>query len=121
MFDVLFTDRVTVRRAVSRDVRNASVYEEVKGEDGGTLAIRCKLERRGRKIITTTGQETQSDATMLFRSSRAPSLSLEDLVRAGDATYRVVGLSSERVAGVEYSRADLTLDRTEVPEDVNAE
>jgi hypothetical protein len=122
MFDLLFKDKATLRGAATRDARNAVSYEEKTDEAGFTLTLRCRFERRGRRVMTTPGVETQTDASMLYRSSNAPLLELEDLVVIAGETFRVVGITKQRLEGtaVEYSRADLALDRTVVPEDVDA-
>lgn len=122
MFDVLFRDKATVRRAKAnaRSVRNAVVYEELLDESGGTITLRCKIERRGRRVLSTSGSETQTDASAFYNAGRAPAVREDDLLVVGAETFRIVGLNSQRLGAATYARADLVLDRTIVPEDADA-
>ena len=121
MFEALFNDKFTIRRPVSRTVRNEKVYAEPTDGLAG-LPIPCRIERRGRRVFTKDGVELGSDATLFFRKGLHgvdPVLALEDLVVAGGETFRIVGMNEQPMlftAGV-YVRLDLARDQTPVEKD----
>lgn len=120
MLGVLFNEAVTVRRATTRSARNAVTYEQVLDSTGFPLTIKCRLERRGRRIFATTGNEKESDAQMAWRDKVDITLRDEDLIvtKTGE-TFKVLSIERQKKLGtaVDYGRAQLRRSDTVVPED----
>lgn len=124
MLDALFRDRVTVRRAIRRGVKNDVDYEEVldqeDGKAGGPIPIVGRLERRRRRILISQGEEVATDATFIYREVAVPEISVNDLlVDDKDQAYRVETLEKdESIFGAgKFVRAELRLTRLPVPKD----
>lgn len=119
MFGVWFNEEVTLRRAKSRDGRNKVVYEELLA-NGGPLRLKCKIDRRKRRVYTIQGVEKEVDATLFFRTVDAPELRLEDLVvTSSGEVFKAVGFDRQQLlgSGEEFGRVELRFTRTEVPAD----
>lgn len=122
MFEATFNEQVTVRRAVSRDARNKTSYEQVLDAGGGPLYLKCRIERTRRRIFDLAGVQTESDASMLFRDDLAPQIAPEDLiVTSAKETFKVLikAAATSLFGGAKYARAELRETRTSVPEDVH--
>lgn len=120
MLDCTFTDTVTVRRASTRDVHNKVEYTEVKDEAGCPLPVKCRFERRRRRVITLEGVERDSDASMVFRRDKAVDIAPEDLiVTARGEVYQILTYEDVVLLGTtaDYGRLTLGFTRTEVPPD----
>jgi hypothetical protein len=120
MMEMLFDEKVTVRRAASRTATNRTVYAEVLAADGGPLRLRCKIDRNARWVRNSDGVELAIDATMVYLEVEAPELRKEDLVvDEGGAAYRVVSFKrqSPLVFGSAYVSAGLAMTRLDVPGD----
>jgi hypothetical protein len=118
MLGVLFNTKVTVRRAQvgGRTARNAVTYEQLVDSTGFPLTLKCRLERRGRRIFSTTGHEKESDAQMVWRDTATVEIKDEDLiVTTKGETFKVMSVERQTKLGtaVGYGRAQLR--RTEIP------
>lgn len=121
MLGVLFNETVTVRRAIARTARNEVTYEQVLDETGFPLTLKCRLERRGRRIFTAAGNEKESDAQLAYRSSGLKiELKDEDLIvtSKGEA-FKILSIERQNQLGtaIEYGRAQLRRTELPVPED----
>ena len=112
MMSLLYRQTVTIRRpqAGSGLVDGAVTYKVVLDDEESPMRLRCRLERRARRLFTAQGAEVQTDATMLFIQKDATELFIDDVVVDQDSNaYKVVGLETQkalfgsRVSG----RADL--------------
>src|SRR3982751_6478478 len=114
MLDATFRETVTLRRARAgaRGANGApAAYDLVR--DGAEVAvrIRCRIERRRRRIFLDQGVEAEADATMLFRVT-LPSVDLRtvDYVvdRNGEA-FKVLGMDDQQslFGSARYKRVDL--------------
>lgn len=124
MLDVTFTDSVTVRRAKagSRTVSNSVQYDELKDEGGFPLPIRCRIERRKRRIHNVEGAELDADATLVYRKDKAPQLQIEDLIfTKRKEVFRVLTLEEANLlfcGKAVYGRLALQFSRQTVPGDL---
>lgn len=121
MLDALYKDSVTVRRPKGRDAANRITYEEILAENGGPLVIRCRIERRRRRVVTTDAKERVQDAQMVFRSDLAPQLQSQDIVvvTKDRETFEVdtlEKLDSPFGGPVAYGRAGLLRTAAVIPE-----
>jgi hypothetical protein len=122
MLDTMLRETVTLRRAKagSRSVQNEVVYEILRDAAEIPIEVRCRIERRRRRIFSTAGVEEESDGTMLYRISSKVDIQTNDLVvdRNGQA-YKILGFDeqSSLFGSASYRRADLRLTRLPVQED----
>jgi len=125
MLDVILTETVTVRRAKpgQRSVTNSVQYEELKDEGGFPLPIRCRIERRRRRVHTSLeGVELDADATLVYRVDKAPEIKPEDLIYLS-RTKEVWRVLTHETADLlfqgkaHYGRLALQLSRQVVPGD----
>lgn len=124
MLDIVHTDSVTIRRAVpgSRTATNAVQYEEVKAEDTDPIVIRCRIERRKRRVHNLEGVEMDADASLVYRKDRYPQLQLEDLVYNSkrNEVYRIITFEDADLlfcSNAQYGRLSLQIYRATVPGD----
>lgn len=127
MLDVTFTDSVTVRRpkAGSRTVSNSVQHEELKDDGGFPLPIRCRIERRKRRVHGLEGVELDADATLVYRVDRSPGVKAEDLIYLGRTkeVFRVLTFETVDLlfcGKAVYGRLFLQFFRQPVPEDLKA-
>lgn len=123
MLDVTFNETVTLRRASARDARNKITWQEVLDESGGPLRLKCRIERRRRRIFSQDGVEREIDATMAYRKTSAPDLRLEDVMvtQSGEA-FKITGLDELAIlfGTATYGRAELRRTREVMPADQHA-
>ena len=119
MLDILLKDKVTVRRAGARDVRNNITYTQLTDSKGHPTHVTCKLDKRRRRIFSTDGVEMESDATMVYRVQGNPIVMLEDLVYFDGTSYKIIAFAEQNMlfSAFNYVRADLQLTRDVQPED----
>lgn len=120
MLGALFNESVTVRRAIARTARDKVTYQQVVDSTGFPLTLKCRLERRGRRIFALTGNEKDSDAQMVWRDGGDITLKDEDLVVTSKGeTFKVISIERQKKLGtaVDYGRAQLRRTETPVPED----
>lgn len=126
MLDVAYTDSVTVRRpkAGSRSVSNSVQYEELKDQGGFPLPIRCRIERRKRRVHTVEGVELDADASLVYRKDKSPDLKLEDLIFTNrKEVFRILTFEEVNFLFCEkaqYVRLSLQFFRQPVPDDLKA-
>jgi hypothetical protein len=120
---VLHGDKVTVRRQVSTDLEGQTNFEEIQEQDGSPVELLVRLERRTVRAYRQGGVEKTGDATMVFKTRDDDIPHETDLVvTEGTATrpsqtFKVESIEDDRLLGTptRFSRATLSLTRTEVP------
>jgi hypothetical protein len=120
MLDALFRETVTLRRLAvgTRQTDGAAGYEIVVDDAEVPVQIRCRIERRRRRLITKEGVELEGDATMVLKRPASIEISEEDVVvdRNGQAWKILRKESSDSFFGAgEYFRLDLQETTIEVP------
>jgi len=122
MNENLYRDTVTLRRpkAGGLGADGVPTYEIVLGEGDLPVQVRCHLEQRSRRILSTQGVELRADATMLFRQVVGIEVRIDDIVVDHDGNaWKVVGLDKQRVlfGSRTLARADLQITTEPVPHD----
>jgi len=113
MLDATFKETVTLRRARAGSRggnAQASAYDVVRDAAGVVLRIRCKIDRKRRKLVSTQGIETESDATLLMRVRGAVDLRTTDfVVDETGAGYRIMGMDEQPAlfGSARYKRVEL--------------
>lgn len=124
MLDVVLTDSVTVRRIKTgtRTATNSVSYDELKDEGGFPIPVRCRIERRKRRIHGLEGVELDADATLVYRADKSPEIRPEDLIYLG-RTKEVWRVLTHETADLlfcgkaNYGRLALQMFRQPVPGD----
>ncbi|MGH9462003.1 MAG: hypothetical protein ACRD1X_12340 [Vicinamibacteria bacterium] len=126
MIESLYRETVTLRRpkAATRQVDGSTDYEIVVDEAQYPVRVRCRIERKGRRIFTNQGVELQSDAAMVFRQKDGSTVRKDDIVvdRNGEA-WKVLDLEELRqlFGPNTYARAGLQSTVDPVPHDEEVE
>lgn len=122
MLETLFRETVTLRRlaAGTRAVDGVAEYSTVVDADDVPIEIRCRIERRRRRILSKEGVELEGDATMMLKRPTSTEISEEDVVvdRNGQAWKILRVERAEAFFGAgEYMRLDLQETTIAVPAD----
>jgi len=126
MIENLYRETVTLRRPKpgTRAIDASTEYEIVLGDGDLPVRVRCRIERRGRRLFTTQGVELQGDATMLFRKKDNAEVLVDDIVvdRNGDA-WKVMNVDAQKLLWgmATHCRADLQSTVDPVPNDLEVE
>lgn len=127
MLDTTFKETVTLRRARagSRGANaQASAYDIVCNADQVPIRIKCYIDRKRRKLISTQGTDTESDATLLMRVRPGIDLQTFDfVVDQSGVGYRVMGMDDQSAlfGPTRYKRVDLRLTTILFPETPQAD
>lgn len=124
MLDVTFNESVTVRRIKpeTRTATNSVEYVELKDEGGFPIPIRCRVERRKRRVHGLEGTELDADATLVYRVDKSPEVKPEDLIYLA-RTKEVFRVLTHETADLlfcskaNYGRLALQFTRQAVPGD----
>lgn len=120
MLEILFNERVTVRKPGPLDITGQAEEDVLRADDGTIARMRCAIERRGRRVTTRDGTEIVADATILFRRDRWPGnqLVVGSVVEDGEARrYRLLSYEEVNSFGALYWRAPLSSTREDVKKD----
>lgn len=121
MLDTMMRENVTLRRARagSRTVKNEVTYDILRDDAEIPIVLRCRIERRRRRIFSAQGVEEESDGTMIYRVTSKVDVKANDLIvdRNGQA-FKILGFDEQPslFGSATYRRADLRLTRLPVEE-----
>lgn len=124
MLDSLFNVTVTLRRRVKQGVKGDITFQEVLDGSGAPLPIKCRFERRRRRIYRKDGPELELDGTMICRKDKPglPAIAAEDVIVRTDTNeaFKVVSIDEDQqlFSSEKYLRLALALTNLPTPQGV---
>lgn len=121
MLDALFNVTVRLMRRKVEGVKAETVFEEALTTNGGPLPIKCRFERRRRRIYRKDGPELEVDGTVLCRKLKAgePTIAAEDVLVREDSgeAFKVVTVDEDQqlFSGLKYLRMTVQATKLAVP------
>lgn len=122
--EALYNVTVTLRRRAAQGVKGDITFQEVLDKSGAPLPIKCRFERRRRRIYRKDGPDMEIDGTVICRKLKdgQPTIAAEDILVRTDTNeaFKVVTVDEDQqlFSSNKYLRMTVQMTKLPVPQGV---